>query len=120
MLARWHQLSKWTQWLIAVAVLISAAVIYGTYSGSFEISFDRSSSSSSSKESPELNNERTIGKPAVYARIESMTSCTSLQREFDIAYDNVDAREPGDPLREISQSYGDAAHNRMREIGCYG
>lgn len=65
------------------------------------------------------NNERMIGNSEVYERIASMTSCTELQREFDIAYDNVEAREPGDPLREISQSYGDAAHNRMQEVGCY-
>lgn len=67
-----------------------------------------------------FENERTIGNPAVYERIASLTSCTALQREFDIAYDNVEAREPGDPLREVSRSYGDAADNRMRELGCYG
>lgn len=66
------------------------------------------------------DNERTTGNPAVYARIESSTSCTELQREFDIAMDNAEAREPGDPHRDLSLSYARAADNRMQEIGCYG
>ena len=66
------------------------------------------------------NNERTVGNPAVISRIENSTSCTELQREFDIAMDNVDAREPGDPKRDLGMTYADAADNRLREIGCYG
>lgn len=66
------------------------------------------------------NNERSTGNPAVYARIESSTNCTKLQREFDTAMDNAEAREPGDPYRDLSLSYARAADNRMEEIGCYG
>lgn len=66
------------------------------------------------------NNERTIGNPAVYERISSSRNCTALQEEFDVAMDNAEARESGDPLRDISLSYANAANNRMREIGCYG
>lgn len=66
------------------------------------------------------NNERTTGNPEVYARIASLTSCTALQREFDIAMDNAEARESGDPYRDLSLSYANAANTRMQEIGCYG
>ena len=66
------------------------------------------------------NNERTVGNPAVISRIENSTSCTELQREFDIAMDNAEAREPGDPMRDLSMTYANAADNRMGEIGCYG
>lgn len=60
------------------------------------------------------------GSAAVYARIESGTDCVALQREFDVAMDNVDSRQPGDEMRAVSESYAAAANNRMREIGCYG
>lgn len=60
------------------------------------------------------------GSDAVYARIESSTDCVGLQREFDVAMSNVESRDPGDELRLISLSYGEAANNRMREIGCFG
>lgn len=66
------------------------------------------------------NNERTVGDSAVIARIENSTSCTDLQREFDIAMDNAEAHASGDPARDLSLTYANAANNRMREIGCYG
>lgn len=59
------------------------------------------------------------GSPIVYARIERDTDCVALQREFDTAMDNADARPSGDDLRNASLSYAEAADNRMREIGCY-
>lgn len=61
-----------------------------------------------------------IGSAAVYERIETSTDCVALQREFDIAMENVERREVGDPLRDVSFSYAKAADNRMDEIGCYG
>lgn len=67
-----------------------------------------------------FDNARTTGNPAVFSRIESSTSCTALQREFDTAMDNAEARESGDPVRDISLSYARAADNRMKEVGCYG
>lgn len=66
------------------------------------------------------NNERTTGNPAVIARIENSTSCTGLQREFNTAMDNAEARQPGDPMRDLSMTYARAADNRMEEVGCYG
>lgn len=60
------------------------------------------------------------GSAAVYRRIESEVDCVMLQREFDTAMTNVEARSPGDRLRDISLSYANAADSRMREVGCYG
>lgn len=65
------------------------------------------------------NNEHSVGSPAVWARIENGTNCTALQREFDIAMDNAEARESGDPFRDLSLMYANAANDRMKEIDCY-
>ena len=59
------------------------------------------------------------GSAAVYDRIESLTDCDALQREFDTAMDSVEAREPGDRLRDISMTYARAADSRMSSIDCY-
>ena len=58
------------------------------------------------------------GSAPAYARIEAQTDCGKLHREFDIAMENVEGREPGDPYRRVSLSYAEAADARMREIGC--
>jgi len=60
-----------------------------------------------------------IGSQLVYDRIDAITNCNDLQSEFDRAYDNVEARQPGDRLREISAAYGNYADKRMRALGCY-
>lgn len=60
-----------------------------------------------------------IGSPEVYARIEAITDCEALQREFDGAMTNAEARQHGDPLRKVSIAYADAAEDRMEKIGCY-
>lgn len=74
----------------------------------------------SKHDEPVFENERTIGNPAVYERIAGMTSCTALQAEFDIAGDNTDRIQDEGGDASIPRSYMDAAHNRMREVGCYG
>ena len=73
----------------------------------------------SNGESSSVDVNKRIGSPLVYERIDSMTDCEELQMEFDRAYDNVEARKPGDRLREISAAYGEYAHQRMKKIGCY-
>ena len=60
------------------------------------------------------------GSAAVYQRIESSRNCVALQREFDVAMTNAEAREPGHPLRAMSITYAEAANNRMKEVGRYG
>jgi hypothetical protein len=66
------------------------------------------------------NGDPPSADPAVIARIENGTSCTALQREFDIAMDDARGLDLGDPYRDISLTYANAANNRMREIGCSG
>ena len=66
------------------------------------------------------NNGQRDGSPAVWARIENGTDCAALQDEFDTAMDNAEARESGDPYRDLSMDYAEAADDRMEEIGCYG
>jgi hypothetical protein len=34
--------------------------------------------------------------------------------------DNAEARESGDPFRDVSLSHANAVDDRMRSIGCYG
>jgi len=76
--------------------------------------------SSSGEDPAVVDNERTIGNPAVYARIESLESCTARQHEFDIAADNTDRIQGEGGDAAIPMSYMNAAHNRLREVGCYG
>lgn len=65
------------------------------------------------------NSSSTLGDPAVYARIDSMTSCTALQRQFDVAGDNTDKLQAQGLDADVPLSYMRAAHTRMREVGCY-
>jgi hypothetical protein len=58
------------------------------------------------------------GKPAVYERIAAMKSCAKLQREFDIAMDNVERYPGGSPKRDVPMAYADAVMERMDEVGC--
>lgn len=77
--------------------------------------------SSSSEPDPGIvSNTARVGDPAVYARIDASTSCTELQREFDIASDNTTRIQADGGDATISISYMEAADVRMREIGCYG
>lgn len=66
------------------------------------------------------DNSEVQGNPDVYERIEAETDCGVLQSEFDQAMNNAEARQPGDPLRDISLDYADAANARLEEVGCYG
>jgi hypothetical protein len=56
------------------------------------------------------------GNPDVYARINAMTDCAELQREFDQA----DANRSLPTDDDIPIAYMKAADERMDEIGCYG
>lgn len=73
------------------------------------------------KDGPESTTTTTRpGDPAVWARIEGGTDCATLQSEFNTAMDNAERRSPGDPLRDLSMDYAEAADERMEEVGCYG
>lgn len=62
-----------------------------------------------------------LGAPSVYARIDSMFSCSGLRAEFDDAHSIYKARARlGQWDRaDIYMSYMEATDDRMTEIGCY-
>lgn len=59
------------------------------------------------------------GDPAVYADIEATTDCGELQTGFDRNMSDVERREPGDPLRDVTMAYAEAYDAQMKEAGCY-
>lgn len=107
---------SWRPIVIGAIVVIIVLALYGSRADST----DTETTSGSNVSSGTLNNTERIGSAAVYARIESSTSCVVLQREFDTAMDNVERYSGGDDRRKIPFSYANAADSRMREIGCYG
>ena len=74
--------------------------------------------SSSESSEADLNNERTVGDPAVIARIESSTSCPDLYRERLNAATNAIRvhREGGDA--SVPLTYQSVASLRLLELGC--
>ena len=61
------------------------------------------------------------GDPAVYARIDKLTDCFALQREFDTA-EATEVRESEAGHTEQAgwaTAYKSAADQRMRQIGCF-
>ena len=58
---------------------------------------------------------RVFAEPP-FTRYAVGASGVNLQREPGTATDNVEAREPGDPLRDASESGADAANIRVREM----
>ena len=69
-------------------------------------------------EPSEPSTDKKIGSAIVYERMDS-SNCNELQKEFDLAMDNVEARQPGDYRRKVSTAYATYADARMRTIGCY-
>lgn len=58
------------------------------------------------------------GSPSTHAVIAALDDCGELQHEFDVAMTNVEAREPGDPAREVSFAYAKTALARMEALDC--
>ena len=58
---------------------------------------------------------------AVLARINSLTDCAELQRQFDTAMDNHELQHQLGNLdmMRITTAYAEAADARMRQVGCY-
>jgi hypothetical protein len=96
-------------WLIAGAIVVVLIIL--AVSGALEGMGGDSGSDPS---------QRRQGDPAVYERIESEAECQALQGEFDQAMDNAEARQPGDPLPDVSLDYAEAADARLEEVDCYG
>lgn len=59
------------------------------------------------------------GNPAVHTRINSLTSCAELQREFNTAILHHDQAPMRSTARENSMGYATAADNQMKKVGCY-
>jgi len=59
------------------------------------------------------------GNMDVYNNILSLTDCTLLQEEFDIASENNQRETPGTPEHKQSLGYMTAADERMKELDCY-
>ena len=66
--------------------------------------------------------ETRPGSAVVYQRIEALTNCSALQRQFDIADRNHEIqKDRGNlSLMEASTSYMEASNARMEELGCFG
>ena len=65
------------------------------------------------------DSEEPLGDPAVYTDINATTDCAALQEGFDRNMDDVDRREPGDPLRDVVMAYAEAYNDRLETVGCY-
>jgi len=59
------------------------------------------------------------GNPDVYNRILSLTDCTLLQEEFDIASENNQRTTPSTAEHKETTGYMVAADARMKELDCY-
>ena len=59
------------------------------------------------------------GNPDVYNRILSLTDCTLLQEEFDIASENNQRATPGTAEYKETIGYMVAADDRMKALDCY-
>lgn len=60
------------------------------------------------------------GSAVVYQRIASLSDCSALQEEFDIADAHAESKQDAGLTANVELSYMAAANDRMREIGCYG
>ena len=58
------------------------------------------------------------GDSVIYTKIESLTSCGELQREFDLYMDGHDRARAGTDMREVLLSYAKAANQRLQDVGC--
>jgi hypothetical protein len=56
----------------------------------------------------------------VYRNLLTLTDCTTLQTEFDIAAENNERETAGTPQHRATLGYMTAADARMKALGCYG
>jgi hypothetical protein len=71
-------------------------------------------------QSQERKAETRPGSAVVYQRIEAMTDCAALQKQFDIADRNTKRMQDSGQEASVPISYMEAADARMQELTCYG
>jgi hypothetical protein len=107
------------------AVGLAAALILGACGGDDDSRTDTTSqgdattTTESTTEATTTTTEQLDPVEATLQRIESLTDCNALQREFDIASENFDRVEAGSPQAEASLEYMEAADARLQELECY-
>lgn len=106
----WARPSRVRQWLVWVGAAFVALMLIGGLAG-LGPSTDKPGPSSITNTGP--------GNPEVYRRIDALTDCTELQREFDTAAANNDRYDAGTFGHETTLAYMEAANRRMEEVGCY-
>jgi len=111
----WWQQASNTQRIAVIAVLV-VSVLYVVASVS-----DDSSSGSAQDEPPTASDYENEygGEWSVYLEILLNRNCESLQQSFDIAAENNERYEGGDPLHRVTLGYMTAAQDRMEALGCF-
>jgi len=100
-------------------VVIAALVIFGlAVLGSSSSSKSATSTSAPAPAEATTTTEARSGNVEVYRRIDAMTTREQVQAEFDVAMENVNRREPGDPYRALSLDYAEYALDRQKALGC--
>lgn len=64
--------------------------------------------------------DESPGNPETFTRIDGLTSCVSLQSEFDQFVITHDGAEQGSTRREAALAYMNATFDRMETLGCPG
>lgn len=90
------------------AAVLAALLLLGACGGDD----DKAPAERPATEQPEKKENRP-GNPAVYERIEALTDCGALQKEFDIAMDTYDRRK-----EDHSLAYAKAAQARIEALKC--
>jgi hypothetical protein len=92
--------------LLALLILLIASLACG--------------SSSPTLDTPEDYVDAYGGNVDVYRNLLTLTDCTTLQTEFDIAAENNERETAGTPQHRATLGYMTAADARMKALGCYG
>lgn len=104
---------RWRPLLLAFVVLVAGGL-------SCE---EATTTNNGTPNQPDATATARPGNAEVYQRIEALTDCAALQREFDLAETNHGREIAAGPSRlafaQIATSYMQAADKRLRDIGCY-
>ena len=106
---------------VVVAMLLAGLGLVGCGGGEEPGGQDAAQATTASREPTKTTQEDRPGSPEVYARIDKLTDCNELQKQFDLAEQT--SQRPGGPQgatwSEIGIAYMNAADERLRKVGCY-